>query len=50
MKPIWDESFLAGLKPDHLDKWKNDNRKTVNESLRAHALQYIGKPIQDVIR
>lgn len=51
MRPILDESFLALLQPDDLTKWRNDNGgKTVNESIREHALEYIGKPIQKVIR
>lgn len=51
MRPILDESFLALLQPDDLTKWKNDNGgKTLNESIREHALEYIGKPIQKVIR
>ena len=51
MRPILDEKFLALLQPDDLTKWKNDNGgKTVNESIREHALEYIGKPIQKVIR
>ena len=51
MRPILDESFLALLQSDDLTKWKNDNGgKTVNESIREHALEYIGKPIQKVIR
>ena len=50
MRPILDESFLALLQPDDLIKWKDDKGKTVNESIREHALEYIGKPIQKVIR
>lgn len=50
MKPILDERFLALLQPDDLTKWKDDNGKTVNESIRDHALEYIDKPIQKVIR
>ena len=50
MRPILDESFLALLQPDDLTKWRNDKGKTVNESIREHALEYIGKPIQKVIR
>ena len=50
MRPILDEKFLALLQPDDLTKWKDDKGKTVNESIREHALEYIGKPIQKVIR
>ena len=50
MKPILNASFLAGLKPEHLSDWKKDSGKTVNESIREYALEYIGKPIHNVIR
>ena len=50
MKAIFPAESLAGLKPSDLDKWENDNRKTVNESIREYAVKYIGKPIHDVIR
>jgi len=51
MKPIFNDSFLAKLKPDHLAEWKEKNAgKTVKDSIREHALEYIGKPIHNVIR
>ena len=50
MKPIFSATFLAGVKPSDLDEWKNENGKTVNESIREYAVKYIGKPIHDVIR
>ncbi|XP_020631918.1 uncharacterized protein LOC110068847 [Orbicella faveolata] len=50
MKPIFSGKFLAGLKSNDLKKWKDENRKTVNESIREYAVKYIGKPIHDVIR
>ena len=33
-----------------MDEWKKDNGKTVNESIREYAEEYIGRPIHDVIR
>ena len=50
MKPIFSAKFLAGLKSNDLDKWKSENGKTVNESIREYAVKFIGKPIHDVIR
>ena len=50
MKPIFSSEFLAALKPSDLNKWENENGKTVNESIREYAVEFIGKPIQDVIR
>lgn len=50
MKPIFSGKFLAGLKSNDLKKWKDENRKTVNESIREYAVKYIGRPIHDVIR
>ena len=51
MKPILDESFTEGLTSEHLKQWENDNGgKTVNESIREHALKDIGQPIYEVIR
>ena len=50
MKPIFSAKFLAGLTSSNLDKWEKENGKTVNESIREYAVEYIGKPIQDVIR
>lgn len=50
MKPIFSEQFVSDLKPSHLDEWKKDNGKTVNESIREYAEEYIGRPIHDVIR
>ena len=50
MKPIFSAKFLAGVKSSDLDEWKNENGKTVNESIREYAVKYIGKPIHDVIR
>ncbi|XP_068740560.1 uncharacterized protein [Montipora capricornis] len=51
MKPIFDESFLGSLKPEHLKQWQDDNGgKTVHDSLREYSLEYIGRPIYKVIR
>lgn len=50
MKPIFSAKFLAGLKPSHLEEWEKENQKTVNVSIRGHALKYISKSILDVIK
>ncbi|XP_068679121.1 uncharacterized protein [Montipora foliosa] len=51
MKPIFDDSFLGSLKPEHLKQWKDDNGgKTVTDSIREYSLEYIGRPIYEVIR
>ena len=50
MKPIFSAKFLAGLKPSHLEEWEKENQKTVNVSIREHALKYISKSILDVIK
>ena len=50
MKPIFSAKFLADLKSNDLDKWDNENGKTVNESIREYAVKYIGKPVYNVIR
>ena len=50
MEPIFSAKFLAGLESNDRDKWKNENKKTVNESIREYAVKYIGKPVHNVIR
>lgn len=50
MEPIFSATFLAGLKSNEQDKWKNENGKTVNQSIREYAAKYIAKPVHDVIK
>jgi len=50
MKPIFSAKFLADLKSNDLEKWKNENGRSVNESIQEYAVTYIGKPVHNVIR
>ena len=51
MAPIFDQSFLAEVKPEDLAKWESENGgKSVNDSIREYAVDFIGKPIHNVIR
>lgn len=50
IKPLLAASFIAGMKGDQLTEWKTKSGKSVNASLHEFALEFIGKPIDRMLR
>lgn len=50
MKAILVDGFLAKMTSGELDLWKVKYGKSVNESLRQFAIEYVGEPIQRALR
>ena len=50
MRKILVNSFLSMMGSNELDLWKRTHGKSVNESLRQWAIEYVGEPIHRALR
>ena len=50
IEPFVAASFISDMKDDKLKDWQAKYGKSVNASLREFILEYVGKPINDMLR
>lgn len=50
IKPFLTKGFISNMKDDQLSEWREKSGKSASESLREFALEYVGKPIDNMLR
>lgn len=50
IKPFLAKDFLSQMKDEQKSEWSAKFGKSASESLREFALEYVGKPINDMLR
>ena len=50
IKPFLTKDFISNMKDDQLSEWKGKYGKSASESLREFALEYVGMPIDHMLR
>ena len=50
IKSFLAKDFISNMKDDQLSEWQGKYGKSASESLREFALEYVGKPIDHMLR
>ena len=50
IKPFVAKTFISNMNDDQLSEWRRKYGKSASESLREFALEYVGKPIDYMLR
>lgn len=50
IKPVLAADFIKNMTNDEKQKWKDKHGKSVGDSLREYALEYVGKPIDNMLK
>jgi len=50
IKPFVAKDFISNMNESQMSEWRTKYGKSVSESLREFALEYVGKPIDYMLR